>query len=421
MVLLAGIGIGLWRGSLLQQNIQVLDGLVGQEIEVAGVIAEDVSIDVDGDIRFRLEQLQMQGEEIDGSLWASVSEKVDVKRSDIVVLRGRVSEGFGTIPIAMYRASIISIERQDYADVARDTRDWFAGGIREGVREPEASLGSGFLLGQKTALPEKLDIELQLLGLTHIVVASGYNLSILVRYSRRLFARISRFTALASSGILVWIFANITGFGPSMTRASVVTLLGLFAWYFGRKFHPFVLLSVSAAFTVMLNPTYAWGDIGWLLSFTSFIGVIILAPLIRAYFWGKVEPGNLQQILVETFSAQLLTLPIVSLVFEQYSPLALLANMLILPLIPAAMLLTFFAGIAGVLVPAVASIVGIPAEVLLGYMTVVVDWLARQPLAVSDIQFSLSHVIAGYLALLCLIVFLWRRTGYSFRDYNIVE
>lgn len=421
MVLLAGIGIGLWRGSLLQQNIQVLDGLVGQEIEVAGVIAEDVSIDVDGDIRFRLEQLQMQGEEIDGSLWVSVSEKVDVKRSDIVVLRGRVSEGFGTIPIAMYRASIISIERQDYADVARDTRDWFAGGIREGVREPEASLGSGFLLGQKTALPEKLDIELQLLGLTHIVVASGYNLSILVRYSRRLFARISRFTALASSGILVWIFANITGFGPSMTRASVVTLLSLLAWYFGRKFHPFVLLSVSAAFTVMLNPTYAWGDIGWLLSFTSFIGVIILAPLIRAYFWGKVEPGNLQQILVETFSAQLLTLPIVSLVFEQYSPLALLANMLILPLIPAAMLLTFFAGIAGVLVPAVASIVGIPAEVLLGYMTVVVDWLARQPLAVSDIQFSLSHVIAGYLALLCLIVFLWRRTGYSFRDYNIVE
>jgi competence protein ComEC len=277
------------------------------------------------------------------------------------------------------------------------------------------------LLGQKTALPEKLDQELRLLGLTHIVVASGYNLSILVRYGRRLLERVSRFTALAGSGFLVFAFANVTGFSPSMSRASLITGLSLVAWYFGRKFHPLVLLSFSAGLTVAINPVYAWGDIGWLLSFTSFIGVIMLSPLIHAYFWGDKKSGVLRQVTIETMSAQLLTLPLIIYVFGQYSVLALPANILILPLIPVAMLLTFIAGIGAVLLPFAAQQIAWPSETLLGYMTAVVDRLAQQPQAVSEIEINVSYLVVGYLFLTALIVYLWRRTGHKFRDYNIIE
>ena len=421
LALAAGTLFGLYRGGNQVASEQAYEQYIGAEVSVVGRVAEDPSYDVDGDLRMKLINVEVEGEPVKGELWLATSGGVAIKRSDVVTANGRLSEGFGILPAALYRARVQSIERQDYTDVARDTRDWFAGKIRDGVREPEASLGSGFLLGQKTALPEKLDQELRLLGLTHIVVASGYNLSILVRYGRRLLERVSRFTALDGSGFLVFAFANVTGFSPSMSRASLITGLSLIAWYFGRKFHPLVLLSFSAGLTVAINPVYAWGDIGWLLSFTSFIGVIMLSPLIHAYFWGDKKSGVLRQVTIETMSAQLLTLPLIVYVFGQYSVLALPANILILPLIPVAMLLTFIAGIGAVLLPFAAQQIAWPSETLLGYMTAVVDRLAQQPQAVSEIEINLSYLVVGYLFLTALIVYLWRRTGHKFRDYNIIE
>ena len=417
----AGLLLGLYRGSTVLQDLGQYEGYIGEQVSVVGTISEDPGYDVDGDLKLKLKNVSVNGSTVAGELWVSSRQQLPLKRSDSIEVDGKLSKGFGSIPAALYRSRISSIDRQDYADVARDTRDWFADGIRESVSEPEASLGSGFLLGQKTVLPEKLDNELRLLGLTHIVVASGYNLSILVRYARRLFMKVSRFASVAVSGLLVYGFANITGFSPSMTRASLITGLSLVAWYYGRKFHPIVLLSFSAAVTVLINPSYAWGDIGWLLSFTSFIGVIILSPLIHAYFWGNKKAGNIRQVFIETLSAQVLTLPLIMYVFGQYSPLALLANVLVLPLIPIAMLLTFIAGIAGVATPSIASIAGWPGETLLRYMTTVVDYLAQQPLAGQEVSLSIEFVLVGYSLLIAAIIFLWRRTGYEFRDYNIVE
>ena len=423
ILVLGGLLLGMQQGSSELRAQSALQGFIGSSVELQARVAEDPTITPEGDTRLRLRDVTIDGQSYGGEVWtATRGSETRVRRSDIVRVRGLVSHGFGTIPAAMYRAQIIGVQSPENADVARDARDWFSDNIRESVSDPQASLGAGFLLGQKTALPEKLDIELRLLGLTHIVVASGYNLSILVRYGRRMFERISRFSALALGGGLVFFFANITGFSPSMTRASIITGLSLLAWYYGRKFHPLVLLSISAAITVMINPTYAWGDLGWLLSFTSFIGVIVLSPLIHSYFWGDKKANAVRQVTVETFSAQLLTLPLIMLVFGAYSPLSLIANALILPLIPLAMLLTCIAGMAGVLLPsAVSQIIGWPAEFVMGYMTKIVDFLAQQPLASREVQISTSVAICMYVLLSSFIIFLWRRTGYRFREYNIVE
>jgi len=226
---------------------------------------------------------------------------------------------------------------------------------------------------------------------------------------------------LAASGGLIYGFLQITGSSPSMARASLIAALSLLMWFYGRKMHPMVLLPFSAAITVLINPAYAWGDIGWLLSFTSFIGVIMLAPLIHAYFWGENKPKIVRQVIVETLSAQMLTLPIIAYVFGQYSPLALIANALILPFIPVAMALTAIAGFGGVILFGGATIIGWPAETLMGYMTTIVDYLAQLPLASSEIVFSVNGVIVGYLIILGILIYMWRRTGYSFRDYNVIE
>ncbi len=419
--LIAGLLFGLWRGGNEIVSQSGFEQFYGKEVVITGSVLEDPSYDTDGDLRLRLSEVRFDQEKMGGEVWVVIRDNLKIRRSDVVTVEGLLSKGFGTIPSAIFRAQILAVERQDFADVGLDTRDWFAGGIRKAINEPEASLGAGFLLGEKSALPEKLEQDLRLLGLTHIVVASGYNLTILIRFARRFFARISRFTALSASGFLIFAFANVTGFSPSMTRASLIAGLSLLAWYFGRKFHPLVLLPFSAAVTVAINPAYAWGDIGWLLSFMSFVGVIMLAPLIHAFFWGDKKPGNIRQVFIETMSAQALTLPIIAIAFGQYSSLSLLANVLILPLIPLAMALVFVAGVGGLSVPSIAGVIGWPAEILLRYMTTIVDKLAVLPQATSEIKFTSTLVIVSYISIFSLMIYLWRRTNYEFRNYNIIE
>ena len=146
----------------------------------------------------------------------------------------------------------------------------------------------------------------------------------------------------------------------------------------------------------------------------------MLAPLITQYFWGKAQLGMFKRIVIETMSAQLATLPIIAFIFGQYSPLALPANLLILPLIPLTMALTFAGGLAGVLLPGIAWLVGLPANLLLQYMTAVTSWLAGTPLSSGEINFGLPALIVGYAMLIAAGWYMWRKTNHNFGRDNIV-
>lgn len=419
--LFCGIVIGLARGNEVQITKNIYEPYQGKTVFISGKIKDDPSLGIEGEIRLRLTDIRLGTTELPGDVWVVSAKNSDVKRSDTVTAEGRLSQGFGPLSASIYRAEVKEIVRQDYADIAGAARDEFGGAIRKGIKEPEASLGAGFLLGQKTALPEKLQNELRILGLTHIVVASGYNLTVLVRFSRRLFIRVSRFSALAMSGVLVILFTEMTGFSPSMSRAALIALLSLIAWYFGRKVHPFVLIPFAAAVTLFVNPTFGAGDIGWLLSFTSFIGVMVLAPLLHAYFWGDKEPNALRQVFIETLSAQAMTLPVVLFVFSEYSPLSLIANILVVPAIPVAMLLSFVVGFYSLFFTFGATLVGYPAQKLLSYITWLVGKMSVLPGVSATATFTSSTLITSYTVLAVLCIFFWRRTGYKFREYSVIE
>jgi competence protein ComEC len=279
----------------------------------------------------------------------------------------------------------------------------------------------GYLLGQRRALPADLAAALVVTGLTHVVVASGYNLTILVRLARRLFVNVSKYLATLSSVMMILGFMAVTGASPSMTRAGLVSGLSLAAWYYGRRFHPLVLLPFAAAVTVLIDTTYAWNDLGWQLSFAAFAGVMVLAPLLQRYFFGDKKPGIIRQILGETISASIMTLPILILAFGQFSNVALMTNLLILPLVPLAMLLTFITGIGAIVLPGAASIIGAPAEWLLGYMIGVIHYFAGLPWAQTILSIQPWMVAVAYTIIALVCIYLWRATKYNLNESNIVE
>ncbi len=270
-------------------------------------------------------------------------------------------------------------------------------------------------------MTQELDADLKLAGLTHIVVASGYNLTILVRLARRLFEKISKYLATISSVGLIIGFILVTGLSPSMSRAGLVAGLSLAAWYYGRKFHPLVLLAVAVAVTVLVNPSYAWGDIGWQLSFAAFAGVMVLAPLLQAFYFGDKKPGVVRQIMIETIAATLMTAPILIGTFGYISNVAIPANLLILPLVPLAMLLTFIAGVGTLLFGAAAAIFGFPAYLLLTYMVKTTEFFAGLSWAKTDITVGPFALVLMYAALIGFMLFMWWRTRLNLRDTNLVE
>lgn len=421
LVVSGAILVGLWRGSVQYIELADTQQRYSEAIAVSGTVRDDVDSDASGHVVMRVGGLRISDSPTAGMLWVSAKTDLEIKRNDQVTFQGTLSEGFGSFAGAIYQADILSVQRPQPGDVALGVRDWFSAAVRTAVPDPEASLGIGYLVGQKRALPADLAEALQIAGLTHIVVASGYNLTVLVRLARRLFEKISKYLSALSAGSMIAGFVAVTGLSPSMSRAGLVASLSLAAWYYGRRFHPVVLLSFAATVTVMINPSYIWGDLGWQLSFAAFAGVMILAPLLQRFFFGTEKPGFIRQILGETIAAVIVTAPILISAFGQFSNVAVVANLLVLPLVPLAMLLTFIAGVGGLVIPALASIIGMPATWLLGYMTNVAHYFAGLPWAVSTLELSSIGVGLSYGILLCVCVCLWRVTKYDMRDSNIVE
>lgn len=420
LLVLGGLLIGLWRGSLTQSELTVYDRYYDTTVQLTGKVSDDPEAGQYDKVQVRLVDIT-HPQKLPGTVWVSGFTKFDIKRGDIITIQGELAPGFGSFAAGMYRAEFIRVQRPQPGDVARQVRDWFAEGVKLAIADPEASLGLGYLLGQRRALPPELDQALLVAGLTHVVVASGYNLTILVRFARRLFDNVSKYLAVFSASTMIVAFIMITGMSPSMSRAGLVAGLALAVWYYGRKFHPLVLLPFAAAVTLLINPSYAWGDLGWQLSFMAFAGVMIMAPLMQAYFFGSKKPGTVRQILGETMSAQIATLPILVLAFGQYSNIAVVANLLILPLVPLAMLLTFFAGLGALLMPAFATLFGFPAQGLLAYMTNTAEYLAALPWAQGELEITPWHMLGAYIVIISLCVYMQYATKYNLRDSNIVE
>lgn len=421
VILVAGLFIGLWRGSVLQSQLVVYQHAIGHVASVQGTVSDDPDIGKSGEVLMRLTHVAIDGHEVAGKIWISTDKAGDIKRGDRVTVKGELGAGFGGFAAVMYGAEITDWQRPQPGDVARQVRDWFADKVRLGIDEPESSLGLGYLLGQRRALPPELQEALVVTGLTHVVVASGYNLTILVRLARRLFVRVSKYLATLSATTMIVGFMAVTGASPSMARAGLVSGLSLAAWYYGRRFHPLVLLPFAAAVTILVDPTYAWNDLGWQLSFAAFAGVMILAPFLQRYFFGNKEPGTVRQILGETVSAQIATVPIIVFSFGVLSNVAVIANLLVLPLVPLAMLLTFIAGLGSIITPGLADVIATPAEWLLTYMTTVVQYFASLPWAQTIMEIPSWIVWVAYGVIIAICLYLWRATKYNLADSNIVK
>ncbi|HUC90255.1 MAG TPA: ComEC/Rec2 family competence protein [Patescibacteria group bacterium] len=397
-------GLGWWRGSAVMRQMEDYAVLAHHKVMVIGVAAEDGVYGDRSQMTFGLSSLQVTAPyrvSLPGQIKVAGFGVTAVYRGDIVQVDGSLYPTRGNNQAGISFASL-KVLGQSNSPIDSFRRK-FAAGMASALPEPLASFGLGLLVGQRNTLPKDVSDMLLVVGLTHVIAVSGYNLTILVDVARRLFGGRSKFQTTACCIFLIFTFLLITGNSPSIVRASIISVLSILAWHYGRKINPLVLLLSAAAITVLANPLYLWGNVSWYLSFLAFFGVVVLAPIVTRRLCDCKEPGLLKKIIIESLCAEAMTLPYVLYIFGQMSLVSLLSNILVVTLVPLAMLLGLIAGLAGMLVPAVAGWFAWPARMLLTYMLDTANVLSGIPHSfLEGIGFSLAMMLAVYAVTGCL-------------------
>ncbi len=405
-------GLGWWRGSEYMGKLAVHESLHLKSAVLVGRATEDAVYGQRYQLEFSLDHVEVLAPTrtpLVGGLTIRGFGEPAVYRGDIVKVEGKLFPTRGN-NLASVSFAELKVLRHDTSWI-NELRRKFAAGMQSALPEPVASFGLGLLIGQRNTLPDDTSDQLRHVGLTHIIAVSGYNLTIIVMACRRLLARRSKFQATVACLALVGVFLLITGSSPPIVRAAIISLLSIGAWYYGRNIKPLVLLLLAAAVTVLANPVYLWGNVSWYLSFLAFFGVLVLAPLITKRFTGHQEPKVLAGILIESACASVMVLPYILFIFGEMSLISLPANLLVIPFIPAAMLLGLVAGLGGMLVPAVAGWIAWPAKYLLTYMLDIANLLSRIPHAfVQNIGFPLAYMVVSYSVIGFVCFVLWRKT-----------
>jgi len=198
-----------------------------------------------------------------------------------------------------------------------------------------SSLANGVLLGINSNFNEEFEENLRLSGLSHIVAASGFNITLIYL----LVGRLKGFTSkkfLTFVGIVIMILSflliGITNL-PAMRATIFMTILAISS-QLGHRPHIITSLLFSILVCLIIFPSSIF-NVSLLLSVSAMIGLLFLSPrlalaLSRIF---KINKYIIDSSAI-SFSIILTTSPVLLYFFNSYSLNGILSNLLVTPLVP---------------------------------------------------------------------------------------
>jgi competence protein ComEC len=202
--------------------------------------------------------------------------------------------------------------------------------------EPQAALLLGVVFGYRAALPPVLQQQMINSGLIHIVVISGLKVSLLARIIHQALGRwLPRAAPLVAVAAMAG-YALFAGASAAALRAAAMGVLVVIAGQLRRDSHVAASLALTGAIMLGLKPGLAH-DVSFQLSFAGTIGIAAMTDGIAARL--RWMPALLRDPFAATIAAEAATWPLMLANFHQISLIAPLANALVLPLLPAVMII----------------------------------------------------------------------------------
>jgi competence protein ComEC len=292
-----------------------------------------------------------------------------------------------------------------------------------------AALSAGTTLGDSSLFTKEDINAFRVSGLSHIIVLSGFNITILIFVLIYIFSlfRLRLFWRVTLSIFSIIFFILFVGGGPSLVRAGIMGGVLLIASLFGRQYIAKQALFVSAFFMMIANPKIALYDVSFHLSFLATFGILYLVPIFDNYrFFQKDKNDKIEynlsenksekdknkfskkiwdsilEILKVTLAVQIMVLPYIMFVFGKVSVFSLVANILVVPLVPAIMLLSVLILFFSFFANFISIFLGWVSYLLCEYIFIIARFIFTLPFS------QIENYISGLtLFLLYLILFLF--------------
>lgn len=276
--------------------------------------------------------------------------------------------------------------------------------------DPAGALAGGILLGDKRSLGEELTEDFRKSGIVHIVVLSGYNMTIVAEWLRVIFLFTGFWGSIGTAALGVILFGIMAGGSATVIRATVMALLVLLARLLGRTYDMSRALLFAGVLMVLHSPGILLYDPSFQLSFLAASGLLLLVPILKARVTMLRKWPKLEEIVLTTIATQIFVTPLLVYGSGGISLVGLFANIFVLPIIPLAMLLAFIAGLVAFLGTGIGMVVALPAYVSLSYIITMGTLFARVPFGYVTIPpISGTLVCVCYAALLVYCVRAYRR------------
>ncbi|HUB66002.1 MAG TPA: ComEC/Rec2 family competence protein, partial [Candidatus Methylacidiphilales bacterium] len=341
-----------------------------------------------------------------------------------------------------YHATLLSADWRQTAAGVGDwwrklsfrARDWAYARLQLGLEDDPrtADFLAGALIGYRQEIPLDIEQDFRRTGTLHVFAISGQKAAevFVVGMILLQLCGLVRWRWAWILAPLVLLYCLLTGAPSSAVRATVMALTALAAWRLGRPLNPLACWSLAFLAMLVWNPAMLL-DPGAQLSFGVVLGLILLAPpimrwivqpfghdpflpsslLSQAQKWEEKGWHGACALLAASLAATIISEPIAMVDFHQFTPIAVFANLIVIPMVG----LITAVGTLGVLLSALstqlAALINNSNWLFAKFLILFVGFLAHKPGAainVPDLRaFSLpspSFVAAPLQDSACLLV-----------------
>ena len=224
----------------------------------------------------------------------------------------------------------------------------------QNIKSPFLEILGGIVFGDTAISPDEDTKEnFKNSGLLHLLAASGLNVALIFGLWWHLL-KLIKFPynlSILSGAVVVVFYTFMTGFPPSILRASLMLLFVLLGKIFDKSANSIALIFTVGFLILLFNPKMLF-DIGFQLSFIVTFGLVVCCPVLMEKF-DKLDknflekhknfkfkfllytftPKNLVSVVLVPLIAQIWVIPLQMHYFNNFAPLSILANIAVVPFI----------------------------------------------------------------------------------------
>lgn len=274
---------------------------------------------------------------------------------------------------------------------------------------PDASstLLLGIVFGIKGEFSKEFQKDLQRAGILHIIAASGMNVTLVAFFLGSVLTFfLPKRSALIISIIGIWLYAILSGLQASIVRASIMGSFASGAVILGRQNLALYSIILTVFGMLFWSPNLLF-DIGFQLSVTSTLGLLLLPPIMTQ---NRLISSALSKLKVLedgliTVSSQLVTLPIILANFSSYSLWSIVVNFLVLWTVPILMILGGISALLMFFIPPLGQFGLYLCLPFLLYIQFIVEWFGKRGEQITIESLPFSFIISYYLFLTAFIFY----------------